>query len=709
LSQEIPTRIENLLEKLIDSVPSNFDELLSSNDKEELNKFLDLMGISSNSINIIRTLSALLLLNRIRFVIQTRERETDLHLSMNTMNSSLEQQNPKTFISSILSVIANQSNFVITTELFSYKSEFLKHTENLFAELYKKALKQEYRRKLGQFWTPDYISEFMMKLILQKNPKNILDPCCGPGTFFQTLKRMNPDYDGKTSELEIHPLLFEIATVNSYSHTSFNEYIYGDFLKGKKEQYANSIESSLAFSTPVSLDSYFNKKKTMGFDGIICNPPYSRHHSISASLKKNVGNEIENTFGGKFNRISSLFVYFILKSMTYLNQGGRMVFITPTIAFESRNSSYLKKILKEYFSIPYIIVFDQSLSIFQGVDTAACIFVVEGKKPEKNYQTKLMVINNWVSTTEIMANLVENQVDTKKWGDGEFYLQKQSLLDPDKNWTRPRIFSAKERNSKLVELSQFFRVMRGIATGKNNFFTLTENELRNYRIRKEFVVPTITKTRYIQKFILSNEDFDNMRKEGKKMWLLNLQKQSNEIEDENLLAYLKFGIETKVNEGSLVKTRKKWYFTEKREIPHFIYTYLSRGNPRFILNQAKVRPLNTFLMLYPRTEVKLSKEYLILFWVILNSKITKKHLQDVGRSYGSDTLKIEPKEMMKLLIINPFKLSASNKKALLKKAKMIEDITDIHSASKTQIFDEINRILENEIKKIISNQVIQKE
>jgi len=390
LSQEIPTRIENLLEKLIDSVPSNFDELLSSNDKEELNKFLDLMGISSNSINIIRTLSALLLLNRIRFVIQTRERETDLHLSMNTMNSSLEQQNPKTFISSILSVIANQSNFVITTELFSYKSEFLKHTENLFAELYKKALKQEYRRKLGQFWTPDYISEFMMKLILQKNPKNILDPCCGPGTFFQTLKRMNPDYDGKTSELEIHPLLFEIATVNSYPHTSFNEYIYGDFLKGKKEQYANSIESSLAFSTPVSLDSYFNKKKTMGFDGIICNPPYSRHHSISASLKKNVGNEIENTFGGKFNRISSLFVYFILKSMTYLNQGGRMVFITPTIAFESRNSSYLKKILKEYFSIPYIIVFDQSLSIFQGVDTAACIFVVE----EKNLK-KIIKLNSW--------------------------------------------------------------------------------------------------------------------------------------------------------------------------------------------------------------------------------------------------------------------------------------------------------------------------
>ncbi|MHA2075262.1 MAG: hypothetical protein ACW97X_11630, partial [Candidatus Hodarchaeales archaeon] len=300
-------------------------------------------------------------------------------------------------------------------------------------------------------------------------------------------------------------------------------------------------------------------------------------------------------------------------------------------------------------------------------------------------------------TYEIMTNLLDDKANSRKWENGEIFIKDQSLLDPDKNWTSPRIFSRGEKNEKFVELSNYFRVMRGIATGNNDFFTFSDTELNNRKIRKEFVVPTITKTRYIQKYKLSDEDFASMRKEGKKVWLLNLQRQSNEIEDENLLAYLKFGIETKVNEGSLVKTRKNWYFTEKREIPYFFYTYLSRSNPRFIRNQAKVRPLNTFLMLYPQTEVKLSKEDLILFWVILNSKITKEHLQDVGRSYGSDTLKIEPKEMMKLLIINPFKLSALNKKALLKTAKLIEDITDINSVFKTEIFDEIDRILEIEI------------
>jgi tRNA1(Val) A37 N6-methylase TrmN6 len=697
LSQIISSKIVDLLAGIVDSIPSDFMEDLSPENREELHTFMETMGIPLDYPNVVRKLTALLILNRLNFIIQNEKINSYMNLSIETLFSILEQKFSSVFISSILSIIATKSNFVIFPELFSYKSEFFKHPGNLFADLYEEVLKQKYRRKLGQFWTPDYISEFMIELILQKNPKNILDPCCGPGTFFQTLKRTNPDFKGETSELEIHPLLFEIATANSYPHnTSSNEYIYGDFLKRKIGQYANSIESPLAFSTPVSLDSYFDKKKTMGFDGIICNPPYSRHHALSSSLKKKAGHEIENTFGGKFNRISSLFVYFILKSMKYLVRGGRMVFITPTIAFESRNSSYLKKILKNHFCIPYIIVFDQSLSIFPGVDTAACIFVVEGIKPEKQSQTKLLIINQWVSAHDIMSNLLDDNTNSRKCEYGEVFFKDQSLLDPDTNWTSPRIFSRGEKNEKLVELSKYFRIMRGIATGNNSFFTFSETELKNRKIRKEFVVPTISKTRYIQKYKLSNEDFELMRKEGKKVWLLNLQRQSNEIEDENLLSYLKFGTETKVNEGILVRTRKEWYFTEKREIPYFMYTYLSRSNPRFILNQAKVRPLNTFLMLYPRTEAKLSKEDLILFWIILNSKITKKYLQDVGRSYGSDTLKIEPREMMKLLIINPFKLSDSIKKALLKKAKLMEDITDINSDLKIQIFDEINRILEIE-------------
>ena len=697
MSQEIPTRIENLLEKLIDSVPPNFDELLSSNDKEELNQFLDLMGISSNSVNIIRTLSALLLLNRIRFVIQTESRETDLHLSMNIMNSNLEQQNPKTFISSILSVIANQSNFVVTTELFSYISDFQTNSNELFSTLYENSLKQKHRRKLGQFWTPEYISEFMVDLILEKKPRNILDPCCGPGTFIHTLKQIAPNYKGKTSGVEIHPLLFEIVCANSFSFRPKVEIIYGNFLTISPESYQNSIDDSMGLFITRDLNSYIGKKKTHGFDAVICNPPYSRHHLLHPTIKKKVGSEIENTFGGKFSRISSLFVYFVLKSMKYLAKKGRMVFITPSIAFESRNSVYLKRILKENFTIPYIIIFHQSLNIFSGVDTAACIFVVDGKKASTNSLTRLVVIKNWTSKEEIIFNVLKRHKNEVEWKNGDIYYKKQSDLDPERNWTSSRFFSQKKKNDNLIELSRFFKVMRGIATGNNNFFTFTENELANYQIKKEYVVPTITKTRYIQKYFLSDEDFINMKKDGRKVWLLDIKEEFKEIKDKNLLKYLQLGVDSMVHKGSLVQTRKKWFSTEKRDVPVFIYTYLSRGNPRFVFNKAKVRPLNTFLMLYPKTHTRISKEELSLFWLILNSSSTKDSLQEVGRSYGGDTIKIEPKEMMKLQIVDPYKLSISAKEKLNKLVGQLKLIEQVSSTEKKDFFIQIDRILEKEI------------
>lgn len=698
MSQKIPTRIENLLEKLIDSIPPNFDELLSSDEKEELNQLLDLMGISSNSINIIRTLSALLLLNRIRFIIQTENRETDLHLSMNTMNSNLEQQNPKTFISSILSVIANQSNFVVTTELFSYISDFKTYSKELFSTLYENSLKQKHRRKLGQFWTPPEISEFMVDLILEKNPRNILDPCCGPGTFLHTLKQIAPNnYKGKTSGVEIHPLLFEIASVNSFSSIAKVEIIYGNFLTISPENYQNSINDSMGLFITRDLNSYIGKKKIHGFDAVICNPPYSRHHLLQPIIKKKVGLEIENTFGGKFSRISSLFVYFVLKSMKYLAKKGRMVFITPSIAFESRNSIYLKRILKQNFTIPYIIIFHQSLNIFSGVDTAACIFVVDGKKPSTNSVTRLIVIKNWTSKEDIISNALKSHKSEVEWKNGDIYCKKQSDLDPERNWTSTRFFSQKKKNDKLIELSQFFKVMRGIATGNNNFFTFTEEELTKYQIKKEYVVPTITKTRYIQKYLLSVEDFINMKKEGRKIWLLDIREEFKDIKDKKLLKYLQLGLDSKVHTGSLVQTRKKWFSTERREVPIFICTYLSRGNPRFIFNKAKIRPLNTFLMLYPKTHTRISKEELSLFWLILNSSSTKDSLQEVGRSYGGDTIKVEPKEMMKLQIVDPYKLTISAKEKLNKLVGELKLIEHVSSTVKKDLFNQIDRILEKEI------------
>ena len=206
----------------------------------------------------------------------------------------------------------------------------------------------------------------------------------------------------------------------------------------------------------------------------------------------------------------------------------------------------------------------------------------------------------------------------------------------------------------------------------------------------------MSKTRYVQKYILTNEDFIQLKDQQRNIWLLNIQQDINTIQDRDLEDYLEYGINQDVHEGSLVKTRKVWYQTEKRDIPSFLYTYLSRGNPRFILNEAKVRPLNTFLMIYPRPKIGLSEDVLTLFWVILNSQTTTRALRDVGRCYGGDTLKLEPTEMLKALIINPFKLSVESKIELLEIAEELKTVDTAHSK---ELIDRIDLILVKELKR----------
>ena len=44
-------------------------------------------------------------------------------------------------------------------------------------------------RAKGQFWTPDWVADFMVAYALQDQPTQLLDPAFGEGVFFRAAKR----------------------------------------------------------------------------------------------------------------------------------------------------------------------------------------------------------------------------------------------------------------------------------------------------------------------------------------------------------------------------------------------------------------------------------------------------------------------------------------------------------------------------------------
>ena len=103
---------------------------------------------------------------------------------------------------------------------------------------------------------------------------------------------------------------------------------------------------------------------------------------------------------------------------------------------------------------------------------------------------------------------------------------------------------------------------------------------------------------------------------------------------------------------------------EQRDPAQIYFTYLSRKRSRFIYNQTDALALNVFLCIYPVPTISRNETMLKALLAVLNSLVAKDSLRHVGRSYGGDTIKIEPREMDRLPVLNPLKLAKSERETL---------------------------------------------
>jgi hypothetical protein len=84
---------------------------------------------------------------------------------------------------------------------------------------------------------------------------------------------------------------------------------------------------------------------------------------------------------------------------------------------------------------------------------------------------------------------------------------------------------------------------------------------------------------------------------------------------------------------------------EVREVPAFLFAYLGRRNSRFIRNLAGVLPLTGFLCVYP---LQNEPDYVNKLWQVLSHPTTTANLSLVGKSYGGNAIKVEPRALEKL-------------------------------------------------------------
>ncbi len=570
---------------------------------------------------------------------------------------------------SYLDDLAFEANVSVDVQATAHVISFLKMNmqQDIIGALYARLVPQDARRTLGQFWTPAAIAEFMTRWAIQKPEDRVLDPAFGSGVFLLaaierllTLGQSEVVASRQVAGVELSPLAFLMGLANVLlRYPQGRPFLrLGDFIVPQREPLEILQEPPIVYNAGAPQLPLPGLEPTMpaifpnGFDAIVCNPPYTRHHRLPETYKASWGAQMEQQFGLRLSRFSSLFAYFFVQATRMLKPSGRMAFITPAVVFEASYSRQVKEFILRYLRLRAIVTFHESLSVFESVDTAACITLVEGPEASPVKEVIHAEVREWPGVEELLEAVKQGKAATYPWGTISPITWQE--LQPRRKWSIIPRENDRFAHESFVPLVQIAHVVRGIATGANNFFVLSDAEVQEWGLNPRYLRPVLTKNREASGYVFDQDDFKRIGREGKKRWLLYLTDPVQPGTPEE--RYIRHGESLGLHTRSLVRTRSLWYEMEQREPAPIYFTYLSRKKSRFIHNRAGVLALNVFLYIYPDPVIAQNETVLKALLALLNSMVSKQALRHVGRSYGGDTIKLEPRELDRLPVIHPLKL-----------------------------------------------------
>src|SRR3989344_3378929 len=476
--------------------------------------------------------------------------------------------------------------------------------KNEIEDEYSKFTTIEHRKKFAQFFTPFQIADTMAKwLIGNEELETVLEPAFGLGVFSRALLNYNKNL--KIKGFEVDQNIFDRAK---------------DIFK--KE------------NIDLHLEDYMYNDWDNKYDGIICNPPYFKFHDYD---NKNILKEMENRISCKLSGFTNLYTLFLLKSIYQLNKNGRAAYIIPSEFLNSDYGKLVKSYLIKSKTLRHIIVINFKENVFDDALTTASILLFANDK--KSSKVQFSNVDN-LSDFEKITNLLESY---------PVYLNEKQIiefknLNPDIKW---RSYYQKQNSIKykhLVPFLNYGKVVRGIATGANEYFTFNISKAKEFGILEKYLLPCICRAIDSRQSFFTKEDFEKLKKNDESIFLINAVNP-----DENVKKYLAIGEKQQINKKFLTANRNPWFSLENRRPSPIWVSVFNRKGLRFIRNEANISNLTAFHCIYLNM-FSISK--IDLFFAYLLTDVSRQIFNDNSREYGNGLQKFEPNDINTSKILN---------------------------------------------------------
>ena len=472
----------------------------------------------------------------------------------------------------------------------------------------------------GGYYTPQVIADFLCKWSINSETKSVLEPSCGDGSFIESAINRFKDLNVEESEIE--------NRINAI------ELIDEEAIKAEERIKLLGLKKS-----PVINSDFFHfikENQNKKYEVVIGNPPFIRYQNFPDEHRK-IAIEMMQNLGLKPNKLTNIWVPFLVVSASLLNDNGKLAMVIPAELFQVNYAAETRIFLSQFFDRITIVTFKKLVfeNIQQEVVLLLCernvnhgkgIRVIECENLDDLDKIDFVTING--------SNVKPVDHSTEKWT--KYFLNEEEIL----------LLRRLKFDQRIMACKEIFDTEVGLVTGRNEFFMMKEEQVKEWNL-EDYTIPVVGKSNQLKGITFSENDFhDNSLAQKATHLFLPPDVDFNDLPNV-CQKYIKYGEEQGFQEGYKTRIRKRWYITPSRWVPDAFALRQVGEYPKIILNETGASSTDTI----HRVKFKEGVDKKLATVSFLNS-LTLAFSEVTGRSYGGGVMTFEPSETAEIKIPN---------------------------------------------------------
>jgi adenine-specific DNA-methyltransferase len=477
----------------------------------------------------------------------------------------------------------------------------------------------------GGYYTSSEVATWLCAWAIRSSKDRVLEPSCGDGAFLEVAAKRYAELGARGPTIAKQLIGIEILATEAARARARVKDLLGPGVR-------DVVETGDFFG-------WFQQNKQPPFDAVVGNPPFIRYQSFPEPHRSRAM-AIMAEQGLSPNRLTNIWVPFVVAAASSLQPGGRLALVLPAELLQVSYAAQLRSFLTDRFARIDIVACNELF--FEKAEQEVVLLLADGAlaaASEANCcrvtmtesRTLAEITNRLPSVVLAAAQPKTIRHDNEKWL--KYFLTEREIT----------FMRALRDASVTANLSSHASVDVGVVTGKNEFFVLTSEQVAALRL-ESYTAPLISRSVHLKGAVVGKGDWKTMAAAGDRVHLLHLAPINGTKLSGALARYIRSGEGAEVNKGYKCSIRTPWYAVPSVWTPDGFLFRQIYDFPRAVLNKAGATSTDTIHRITcnaDKPERVIANTYT---W------LTAASAEIEGRSYGGGVLELEPTEAERLLM-----------------------------------------------------------